>query len=603
MAQLQLYISKTIRGFKSIVNINPSEEVVRQIRDYSTALETISYDASKHPELFLISYVSSGLLLSVIRPVSDAGLNNHYAATLCIPNGAIVPAERLSELLRKISALISDGHDPDQDALAHIRALLANDYAIDNNSPKHSIFRGSAYAVARVDSEDAPNFADYIAEAFYQPEYSKYAGILLYRSADGITTYNDTTDLTNKQLAHMVTLMPPAKSFNGFTPNIGHQAFSEPIWVAEGSTIKINWCHSGFEPFIQEYTIPGNGTTPSTPNTSKAQRKISRSTFYVTEQGTQNTITDFSVTVNDREINDQEVFTYSELTHANVQIMSSGYSSYSGTLDLAKTTQALVQLRIQHKTYRFDLPLDTPEPVEAIHIYIKTKKPITRCPIEGYNVIGDTISEGSNVTNRLVYSGGKSSPKLLIPVITGLICTIIGFLLGWIVFATTTTENIPAATTEVVETPTAATTGLATAIAESATSAPAETPTAPEPAPTPEPAAEPEPEPAVQAPAVEPDYIAGAEYLQSHKNWDRAELEAIPGMSGLFDDLNTYNFDRILTYWQPLLEGRSTTFDAVIRACRGAATKRDPHLAPHDPTYAKDGDVINWRTYTYWVDP
>lgn len=599
MAQLQLYISKTIRGFKSIVNINPSEEVVRQIRDYSAALETISYDASKHPELFLVSYISTGLLLSVIRPVSDAGLNNHYAATLCIPNGAIVPAERLSELLRKISALISDGQDPDQDSLAHIRAILANDYAIDNITPKHSVFRGTSYAVARVDSEDAPNFADYIAEAFYQPQYSKYAGILLYRSADGITLYNDTNDVTNKQLAHMVTLMPPAKSFNGFTPYIDHQPFSEPIWVADGSTIKINWCHSSFEPFIQEYTVSGNGTTPSTPNTSKAQRKISRNTFYVTEQGTQNTITDFSVTVNDREINDQEVFTYSELTHANVQIMSPGYSSYSGILDLAKTTQALVQLRIQHKTYRFDLPLDTPEPVEAIHIYIKTKKPITRCPIEGYNIIGDTICEGSNVTNRLVYSGGKSSLKLFIPVITGLICTIAGFLLGWIAFAVPETKNIQEPTTEIVETPTAATTGLATAIAENATSAPAQT--QPESAPVAEP--EPTPEPVAQTSTAEPDYIAGAEYLQSHKNWNRAELENIPGMSGLFDDLNTYNFDRILTYWQPLLEGRSATFDAVIRACRGAATKRDPHLAPHDPTYAKDGDDINWRTYTYWVDP
>ena len=80
-------------------------------------------------------------------------------------------------------------------------------------------------------------------------------------------------------------------------------------------------------------------------------------------------------------------------------------------------------------------------------------------------------------------------------------------------------------------------------------------------------------------------------------------MEAIPGLEGLYDDINNYNFDRILTYWAPLLEG-SANFRTVAKAVAGAPGKRDPHTGEHNPTYITAGDdAIRWRSYTYWVDP
>ena len=80
-------------------------------------------------------------------------------------------------------------------------------------------------------------------------------------------------------------------------------------------------------------------------------------------------------------------------------------------------------------------------------------------------------------------------------------------------------------------------------------------------------------------------------------------MEANAAIAGLFDDLNTYNFESIKTTWNERLAG-SKSFQAIVAAVEGSATKRDPHKAPHDPTYNRPGDeIINWRAYTYWVDP
>lgn len=47
MAKIQLYISKSQRGFKSLVNLNPWDDVQRHIHDLDRAVELVSYDAAR----------------------------------------------------------------------------------------------------------------------------------------------------------------------------------------------------------------------------------------------------------------------------------------------------------------------------------------------------------------------------------------------------------------------------------------------------------------------------------------------------------------------------------------------------------------------------
>lgn len=55
MNKLQLYIYKSLRGFKSIRNFNPSENVQRHIRDMRHALEILDYDPAEKYLFYLIT--------------------------------------------------------------------------------------------------------------------------------------------------------------------------------------------------------------------------------------------------------------------------------------------------------------------------------------------------------------------------------------------------------------------------------------------------------------------------------------------------------------------------------------------------------------------
>ena len=140
------------------------------------------------------------------------------------------------------------------------------------------------------------------------------------------------------------------------------------------------------------------------------------------------------IKVNGKDIDEPQSFTYADLHNAKVEISSPGYFAFSGRFDLASSTHALVQMKQLHRTYRFDLPLNTPDPVEAIRIYLKTTKPITQCPIDGYEVTGDGIVEGAGVSNSMVYVGGHSRRIIRYAIAGSLAALLLGFLLGWLTF-------------------------------------------------------------------------------------------------------------------------------------------------------------------------
>ena len=56
MAKIQLYISKSQRGFKSLVNLNPEEDVRRFVGDFRTVLGKIGCDWSRMHVFLLVSY-------------------------------------------------------------------------------------------------------------------------------------------------------------------------------------------------------------------------------------------------------------------------------------------------------------------------------------------------------------------------------------------------------------------------------------------------------------------------------------------------------------------------------------------------------------------
>ena len=152
------------------------------------------------------------------------------------------------------------------------------------------------------------------------------------------------------------------------------------------------------------------------------------------------------------------------------------------------------------------------------------------------------------MSNALVYTGGGSRKSFLLPAIATVAGLLVGLLIGWLCFHSSAITPVDEPHIEIV--PTVAT----EAVTETA-----------------DPVAE------VPLPAMPgADAIA---YLDNNSTWQRADMEAIAGLQGLFDDINNYNFEKLAQEWAPKLEA-SKNFAAVVRATKGAASKRDPRSKP-----------------------
>lgn len=174
MTQLQLYTTKSQRGSKNLVNINPSDDVLRHIHDLSQALGILRYDPSEQQFFLLLRYIDSGMLLSILRPIEGSGLD-HYAATLFFENGIQIPVAETIEIINAVKNFISGG-DPGAVSTAEMRQLLAKEYAVDTTRPHRQASTSHHYAFAFYGRPNAPTLEEYASADFYQPEYSDYAG-------------------------------------------------------------------------------------------------------------------------------------------------------------------------------------------------------------------------------------------------------------------------------------------------------------------------------------------------------------------------------------------------------------------------------------------
>ena len=106
MNRLQLYIAKSLRGYKSLVSFNPDDIVSRHVGDMRDALAAIDYDPLEKNIFYLVQYIDSGTLLSVLRTIPSEKLD-HLAATIFIPAQMDISADQLGEAVHAITRKMS----------------------------------------------------------------------------------------------------------------------------------------------------------------------------------------------------------------------------------------------------------------------------------------------------------------------------------------------------------------------------------------------------------------------------------------------------------------------------------------------------------------
>lgn len=607
MAKLQLYMAmaKSREGYKSLVNFNPAEDVRRHVGDFRSALDDIDYDADSINVFYLVVYREGGVLVTLLRTLLGRH-GDHLAASVFIPGDIEIGDDEILDVLDSLREKICQTTMDNAD-IAALRNLFATDYPQAGESVAILESEGRDFACVRLGGGN-PAFEDYVRNEFYLPAFAAYAGVLMVEDDDDVRIKSEVKDITPASVPALVTLAPPEPTGEGFAPYIYGKPFDHAYLVPLGEPLKIEWRHGGFKS-IGQTIVPDRENFPVVaPGTDESSKMLSRSSFYITAQRSGEAIEDCEITVNGCPLAKPVPFTWDELSHAEVSVSAKGFFTYSGHMDLTSTTQALIQLKELRKVYRFDLPLNTPEPVDSAHFTIQCKRALVDCPVEGYTVAGDGLKEGSTYTNNLIYNGTGGKFPLWKTLAVGAGCLLVGFLAGWLCSGSSETSEeiqVTVSEEEPEEVPVPTVTATAVIPPSQATVAPQETPA--EPAPEQAPAVDtPEnPAPAAQTqPAQTPaDYSAAVAYLDANKKWNRERMEAIPGLAGLFDAINTYNFDELRTVWAPRLR-ESSRFADLMRSVEGSRSKRDPRTGAHNPTYLRPGDnEFSVFGYRCWIDP
>ncbi len=571
MNKLQLYIYKSLRGFKSVRNINPEENVQCYIRDVRKALEILDYDPSEKYLFYLISYIDDGVFFTILRTIPSEPFD-HLATSIFVPNGLKITREEMADIVKRTTRMVSNPQVTTEE-LSDLHEVFAKEYPIEQNPPATVASEGREYAFCQYGGDTGRSLSDFFAEKLYQPDFLKYAGIVLVDADLGVSS--TAPDLGAHPLADTVAVLPPENHPDGFTPHIFHRPFNRPFLAPLGGTVTIVWRRGGFEDQIQTVKIENDNQQVEPMSTADSRKAVSPASFFITSQASKSPVHEATITVNGVEINEARSFTCDELKNADVIIRAQGFFPFHAHLNLAATTQALIQLQEQRKIYRFELPVKSSELGAPIHFEIHTKRDLADSPIEGYT-LRDDIREGAGKSNYLEYTGGNSSASLRKTIIAAAAALAIGFLAGWLMTGNGNTTATPETENTTINTI-------------------QNTPSAPSP---PEPTEAPETLPATANHEVTAAAIA---YLDGNTKWSKAELDKYPELDGLFDDLNNFRLERIVNVWKPRLD-KSKRFGKLAFHASESQRKK---IFKAEGSYCKDsGDhTITVQSYLNRIDP
>lgn len=578
MSKLQLYITKSGSNYSSLLNLNPSEETGRYVRDISKVVELIDYDAEEKNVFYLLTANDEGTFFTIIRTVPPVK-GHHIAEWIFIPANAEVDGDELYALVSLMTRKAALPRMTNAD-VAEVRAAFATEYAVKADAPRITACRGAGFAWRSYGPASGLTLRDFAGRGRWQQSYIPYAGVLLVDDELGYAV--NAPSLCETPLGEPAVILPPEPGDDNFSAYVFNRRLEQPLCATLGEPVTITWRRNGFEDITVTEKIGTAEFIPVPPDTTGSHKLITPSSFFVTAQGSHTALDGCRIRVNGVDITAQgHPFTAEVLQHASVSVACDGYVTFNGVMDLAATSRALISLKEQSKVYCFELPLINSDYGTPVRFELHTKKRITQSPIDGY-ILLDDIQEGPARTNYLGYSNGGT--KLTAKLLYGGI----GFLVGIILMLLTglcSSDNDG-------ETAAPATEQVADSVAKN-TPAPADNkPIAKAPAAT----------PAAETKPAGNGFAEALKYLDANEKWTKAELEKYEATKGLFDDLNNYNAEAIYSKWGPLFKD-SSRMQKIVNHMKLGAEKRKRKKVEAPFNKRADDTTITIQTYLNTVDP
>lgn len=325
------------------------------IQDLRTWLDYWQIDEGEH--LKFIKFDKDGMFYVSVSPITSGRSGDFSSYWIYIPNAIEVTG-------REIVKLIYDVENSGKDA-NKLRDLFGKEYYEKEHTTKNNIENcQDSFAYRRYDSDD--DLAVLLGENRYQPYYAKYKAIFLLDANSRISARSQLVDLTNKKISEVLIVFPPTSSdvvkiFGNHHVSITFQGktFYNGIKVQKGTSISITAEREGFEPIPCSMEECGNykpGVISLEEGKASWKKKINKG-FFIISDGQKN-ITNCKIRLNARNLTEGYVLlTEDECKNCDVSIIDNAgcYSPFEETIDISKYNSYPITLT--HKDFSAEYPI------------------------------------------------------------------------------------------------------------------------------------------------------------------------------------------------------------------------------------------------------
>ena len=581
MSKIDIAIKVTSDGAGEPIAITGGEwtQNVIDIRQVLNSLQGLDVEGRV---VRILSFTDEGAIVTLARLVPGRGGDN-VAAWIFIPSHVGITGSEVVDILEKTERVIVASEFD----LQPLRELCNKDYP--NRRSFSKAPTGNRLAYRQYDSASLPRL---LGPDRYQPYYDAYRYILLLDDEGQIEVRKtvDADDLTRYLVSTLSMVTPP--DAEALRRHFRHEVkvilpdgtpFDHPIAAKMGESIKVFFVREGYKPL--ECKVKKTDNDAFSPMSLSPIRSVNwvkivdASMFnFVDEQGYE-LPADVHPTL---KINGKKLGAYGmeiaeyELRQVNVEAsaINQGYEGFAQFVDLSQPAPYVIRLSRRMRESKNKVVMRNGE-IANMTLVSKYVPDHHNGPLRGYVF--------DRRTGNLVYDKSRVWAHRVQGLLAGLL--LMGLCWGIYAIVNGPKEKKPVVT--VVD----------------------------EPKPKPEPDENDTPIDSSQlvgpkVPDIEEgkptsddfvDYAslsAAIAYLDGNQNWNRDEMENYAYLMGLFDDMNTFNFDKILGNWNEELKDSKKFKDVADYALVIKQKGKNPAIGKHNPTYCPNGDfIINRQNY------
>lgn len=372
--KLGLKIVRTSQGYVEGLEVNGAQEWTKNIRDVREDLKHIE-NFQGDSTVLMMRCLDSGNLITIASLI-DGRITDCISAWIYIPDNLIISGKKLVEIIditkNEILAVMQN------DSL--LKEIFSKEY---ESAPANRIYKKSntdQYAY-RYYGKGCNYELWELLDNIYQPYYQQYKSVFFIDKSSQLScSVGD--DLSNKQLYTSILANTP-KVVDGFVPYVNGKIFDSPMYVSKGEVIEITWKKKDYEP-IRTHTEANEGFVYIEPTVNQYRRLIPYEAIMVVDER-RRSIQEYELSINHNKVNPGNVVPVSEaaLNNVRIDVYADGYDPKGIMVDFVKSSRITVQLSKTSYEYKLAIPLENIDGYINLEP-ITTHKKLEKSPIKGY---------------------------------------------------------------------------------------------------------------------------------------------------------------------------------------------------------------------------